>query len=59
MKQGIKCCAKALIWKIILTGIQVCHKVKMYLNSYLKCYKKLRERAKLCMEQFGHYYRRW
>lgn len=37
MKQGIKCCAKALIWKIILTGIQVCHKVKMYLNSYLKC----------------------
>ena len=42
-KERINCCAKALIWKIILTGIRVCHKVKMY----LKCYKKSTREGKI------------
>lgn len=41
--ERINCCAKALIWKIILTGIRVCHKVKMY----LKCYKKSTREGKI------------
>lgn len=48
----------ALICKNLLTGQKVCHKVRDS-EIIAETAKKLRERAKLCTEQFGHYYRRW